>query len=146
MEDNKVTDFILYILIVVYLSLLIYFKPWRFIAIGKKFSDVAFSIGLTVAFIALIVCCLGMLFRKNIARNLFLVLNFIYLLFGCFFVYTYWRFADVLHTMLSFISGPPKLIDKIKDTATPFLLGVVIPLVLFYYFLRPKVKSEFKKS
>lgn len=148
MKTSKITKLILCVIIVVYLFIILHLKLWKSIMSGGKVWEIVFSIGIAITFIGLISSAFGMLFNKAIARKLFFIFNGIYLLLGCLAVYMYWHISELVSGMLSFISisGPPKFMDRIKDVAVPFLLGVVMPLGLFCYFLRPKVKSEFKKS
>lgn len=131
-----VNRIVLLILMGVYGFLGIYFKPWAYMVEKSGVEERLFSLTALITLIGLILCCFFMQFKKRAGRKCFFFFNGIYLLLGCFSVYFYW-------TVWFFKT--PTLLDRIRDSLIPFLLGVAMPIGLFYYFLRSKRRTSHSK-
>lgn len=127
---------ILIVLIAIYIAIAFYFKPWESISGKSDAFENTLSIAAIITLLGVIGCCVGMLLGFNLCRKWFLFFNGVFLLFGCYVVYVYWTF---------WIFKPPTLIERIQSTTMPFILGVIMPLGLFFYFLRKGIAETFKR-
>lgn len=125
---------LLFILIGINSFLIYYLKLWESIVETRSLREVSLSsVVALITLIGLIICCLGMIFKKDAARRWFLLFNGVFLLFGCLMVYYAW---------FGYIFVTPPLLERIRYVLLPFIVGVVMPLGLFWYFLRPKGKDK----
>lgn len=126
----------LILLIAIYIFIALYFKPWKPLIEGAKPFETTLAIVAIITLLGVVGCCIGMMLGYNLCRKWFFLFNVIFLLFGCYAAYMYWTF---------WIFEEPTFAEKVKDTAIPFLLGVAMPIWLFYYFTRASFKNSFKK-
>lgn len=120
----------LIILIGFYTFLIVHFKPWTDIAGNNDILDILLAFAVLITLIGLIISCLGLLFNKrtNLACIIF---NGAYLSIGCFATYIYWSLW-IFHT--------PTLKERFVHTVPAFILGICLPVMLFYYFAKVKHK------
>ena len=113
----------------IYALLLVYLRPWIPIVDPRGGGETLSAFIGIVTLVGLILTSLALFFGKDGARVPFLIFNFIYLIFGGFAVYFYWTF---------WLFQEPTIMDRVITTAAPFVIGIVLPIALFRYFLRKK--------
>ena len=111
--------------IAVYAMLFRYLELWKFNFKDMKSASDIFCFALIVLLYALIISGVGVISGSRIADKIFIVLNGIYLLCGLYAVYFAWTF---------YIFETPTLMDRIQHIRMSLAIGVVWPLLLFYYF------------
>ena len=116
----------LIILIGLYVFLFVHFKPWTDIIGNDDILDIMLASFSLITLMGLIMGCLGLLFNKktNLAC---LIFNGAYLTTGCFATYIYWSLW-IFHT--------PTFAERVQKTTPAFILGICVPILLFYYFAK----------
>lgn len=118
---------LLFILIILYCFLFMQYKPWEPLIDRSRTVDTILASLVIIILTGLTVCALAMLFGKKGLKKWFIFFNFPYLIFGLYitqFAWTFWLFKT------------PTLLDKIKSSAIPFLLGVILPIAVVIYFIK----------
>ena len=126
---------LLSILIIFYILITLYIKPWTAFREEANMSSIITAVLALVTLAGLIICSIRMISKENTARKCVLVFNGIFLIYGCGITYFYWNF---------WIFNEPTFWERIQDSFRPFIFGMLIPIGLFFYFLHPKTKAEFK--
>lgn len=123
-------------LIVIYIGIALYFKPWESISRQSSAFELTLSIVAIITLLGVVGCSIGMLLGFNLCRKWFLFFNAVFLLFGCYVVYVYWTL---------WIFKPPTIMERMQSAIMPFILGVVMPIGLFCYYLRKNTINTFKE-
>jgi len=116
----------LIILIGLYVFLFVHFKPWTDIIGNDDISEILFATFSLITMVGLIISCLGLLLNKK-ANLACLIFNGAYLAIGCFATYIFWSLW-IFHT--------PTFSEKLQHTLPAFILGICVPMLLFYYFAK----------
>lgn len=121
------------VLIAIYIMLFFVLKPVEHLfAEATGMVDRVVTIIGIVTLVGLVASCLGMIFDGKVARKWLLAFNVPYLALGCFAVYFQWTF---------WLLESPTLRHRIRGVFPIFLLGVALPLFIFYYFRKPNGNS-----
>lgn len=127
-EDMKKTSkVILAVLVVLYCYLAVHFKPWNEFKDKPRISDIMLASAAIIILAGLIVCAAAMIFGKKQARKPFIFFNLVYLAFGLYVTHVAWTL---------WIFRTPTLMDRIRASVSPFLVGVVIPVAVMIYFIK----------
>lgn len=118
---------ILAALIVIYIWLGWHFKPWDAVLGKPNLTDIFLAVTAVLTLAGLIISCGRMIAGSESARTFFLFFNSAFLLFGFYVSYISWTL---------WIFQTPTILDRIKATAAPLIIGIIMPLGLFYYFRR----------
>lgn len=131
-KRTVMNNFVLSSLLAIYSFLLVSMKPWTRFS-SSRILEVALPAYLAfIVLSGLIVCCIewaANTTNRNKTEKVFLFLNGLYLIFGVALTRSYWT--------LGILKEPP-FVDKIKNAAGLFFLGVLLPSGLFYYLFRKR--------
>lgn len=117
--------------IAVYVWLFVSLEPWRMRAKDLTSDWGIFALLGIIVIPGLVVSCVGMILGKKAFEKAFMIFNGIYLACGVYMVYFSWTF---------YIFKVPTLMERLASTRFSILLGILMPLVLFYYLERTKCK------
>lgn len=129
---KKISKIILIILIALYCYLAVHFKPWNEFKGTPRISDIALAAAAIVILTGLIVCAALMLSGRKQVRKSFIFFNLAYMAFGLYAMQVAWTLW-IFHT--------PTLMDRIKASAMPFLIGALIPIAAIIYFVKFEKKD-----
>ena len=124
---KKLSKVILGILAALYCYLFVRNQPWEAFMDTPNIPDMVLASSVTVILTGLVVCALLLISGRKGARNWFIVLNIAYLVFGAYITQIAWTL---------WIFKTPTFFDRIKASAGPFLLGVVLPIAVVVHFLK----------
>ena len=124
---KKTSKVILAALVLLYCYLALHFKPWDEFKNSPRLSDILLVSAVIVILAGLIICASAMIFGKKQARKPFILFNLAYLAFGLYVTQVSWTL---------WIFKTPTLMDRIRAGTWPFLVGVLIPIAVIFYFLR----------
>jgi len=122
---------ILGILVALYCFLSVQYKPWEPLIDRSRISDTVLASLVATILIGLTVCALALICGRKGARKWFIFLNVLYLAFGLYVTQVVWTL---------WIFKTPTLLDRVKASVLPFLLGVILPIAVVVYFIKREKK------
>jgi len=128
---KTLSKIILGVLAALYCYLFVRYRPWEALIDRSRISDTVLASLVAIVLIGLTVCALILIGGRKGARNWFIFFNVLYFAFGVYATQVAWTL---------WIFQTPTLLDRVKASAGPFLLGVSLPIAVVIYFFKAEKK------